>query len=301
MVEKGSRMMRRALTIAVLVVVFPAGRAGAQERAARAETDVAPAEQATPEASPSPPPAPSAPKRWLPDDKRRTLRSYGKNLEYNFLGFVTPGNHGVLIATAALTAPAIAWDDEAVAYFAKHPHENFGKIGASLGGGIAVAGLTLGAFSAGRYAHGDNFRATTYDLSQAVIVNQVWTQILKFSVRRERPDLSDNQSFPSGHASNAFCAATVIARHYPFLSIPSYAVATYIAASRMAANKHKFSDIVAGAGVGYGIGRLVVRRNSRPPDVGAVDTTPKSTRTIGIVPDGGPAGDGRGLSLLVTF
>ena len=69
----------------------------------------------------------------------------------------------------------------------------------------------------------------------------------------------------------------------------------------MAANKHRFSDIVAGAGFGYGVGRLTVRRNSRPPDEGNVDTKPKSTRFIGIAPDSGPAGDGRGLALSITF
>ena len=60
-------------------------------------------------------------------------------------------------------------------------------------------------------------------------------------------------------------------------------------------------DIVAGAGFGYGVGRLVVRRNSRPPEAGAVDTKPQSTRFIQVVPDSGPAGDGRGLALRILF
>jgi membrane-associated phospholipid phosphatase len=229
------------------------------------------------------------------------MRSYGTNLAYNFLGVVTPGNRMPLLVTAALTAPAFAWDDETIGYFGKHPHQNFGKIGANLGGGIAVAGMTVGFFSAGRFSHGDRFRATTYDLSQAIIVNQVWTQLLKFTIRRARPDRSNRQAFPSGHASNAFTAATTIARHYPKLAIPGYAVATYIAASRLAANKHHVSDIVAGAGFGFGVGRLVVRRNSRPPEAGGIDTKPKSTRLIQVVPDGGPAGDGRGLALRILF
>src|SRR5436305_906008 len=83
---------------------------------------------------------------------------------------------------------------------------------------IAVAGLTLGAFSAGRFSHRDRFRAMTYDVSQSVIVNQVWTTAVKLIVRRERPDLSNNGSFFSGHSSNAFCAAATISKHYPRLA-----------------------------------------------------------------------------------
>jgi membrane-associated phospholipid phosphatase len=244
---------------------------------------------------PSPPP-PAAPGRPAPDDKRRTLRSYGSNLAYNFAGFFTTGNHLPLVITATLTGPAFLLDEECQTYFLEHPHEEFGRIGATLGGTVAVAGLTVGFFSAGRIARGDRFRATTYDLSQAIIVTQVYTQALKFAVGRERPDHSENVSFPSGHSSNAFTAATVISRHYPRLAIPGYAVATFIAVSRMAANKHFFSDIVAGAGLGVSVGRLVVRRNGRPPDAPA-----PAPVTWNLLPARDRQGEGRGLTLVLTF
>ena len=229
--------------------------------------------------------------------KRRTIRGYGNNLLYNFLGVVTPGNYEPLLVTTALTLPALAWDDEAKQYFAQNPHENFGRIGARMGGAVAVTGLTIGFFSAAHISHGERFEAATYDVSQAVIVNQVWTQALKFSIRRTRPDQSDRLSFPSGHASNAFAAATVIGRHYPKLAAPGYAVATYIAISRLAANKHHVSDTVAGAGFGVGVGRLVVRRNSRPPD------NPRSAAgpSLSAMPDSGPAGDGIGVRFALIF
>jgi membrane-associated phospholipid phosphatase len=239
-----------------------------------------------------------APKPSIRDDKRRTMRGYWNNLAYNFLGVATSGNREPLLVTAALTLPAFAWDDEGKRYFAQHPHDDFAKIGSELGGSVAVAGLTVGFFSAGRIVSGDRFRAATYDVSQAIIINQVWTQALKFSVRRERPDGSNRVSFPSGHSSNAFSAATAIVRHYPRLAIPGFGVATFISVSRMAANKHHFSDIVAGAGFGYGVGRLVTRRNSRAPDAPA-EEPPAST--LSIVPDGGPSGDGTGLRVVLFF
>jgi membrane-associated phospholipid phosphatase len=243
--------------------------------------------------------APAAPVEHKPigwDDKRRTMRSYGSNLLYNFAGVVTTGNHMPLLVTTAFSIPAYAWDEDAVAYFQRHPHEQWGKIGAALGGTVAVTGLTIGFFSIGRRVSSSRIRASTYDLSQAIIVNQVYTQALKFIVQRERPDHSNQLSFPSGHASNAFTAAAVIARHYPHLAIPGFGVASYIALSRMAANKHHFSDVVAGAGFGFGVGRAVVRRNSRPPDQpGTKDVN------VRLLPDPGPSGEGTGFSLHVAF
>jgi hypothetical protein len=71
----------------------------------------------------------------------------------------------------------------------------------------------------------------------------------------------------------------------------------------MAANKHYFSDIVAGAGFGWSIGRVAVRRNSRPPDVkpGKTGEPPPDTSTWDIAPWAGPSGDGRGLALTIRF
>jgi membrane-associated phospholipid phosphatase len=262
----------------------------------RAQTPDAPPSPAEPAASPEP----QKPRPSLHDDKRRTMKGYWNNLAYNFLGVATRGNHEPLLVTAALTAPAFAWDDEGRKYFEQHPHPDFGRLGSTLGGSIAVAGLTVGAFSAGRMSSGDRPRAATYDLSQAIIVNQVWTQALKLAIRRTRPDESNRVSFPSGHASNAFTVATVLVRHYPRLGVPGFGVATYVAVSRMAANKHHFSDIVAGAGFGYGVGRLVTRRNSRAPDAPAAPPPPTPT-TLWIAPDGGPAGDGAGARLVISF
>jgi hypothetical protein len=279
--------MTSSVLPAALATLLAGAHAGAQEKP--------PATPPSPSVEESPSLDPPKPRPSLRADKRRTIRGYGNNLLYNFLGVVTRGNHEPLLVTAALTLPAIAWDDDGMKYFEQHPHENFGKIGSQMGGSIAVAGLTIGFFSAAQISQGERFYASTYDVSQAIIVNQVWTQVMKVAVRRTRPDESNRVSFPSGHSSNAFAAATVIGRHYPKLIVPGYGVATYIAISRMAANKHHFSDIVFGSGFGYGVGRLVVRRNSRAPDA------PGANQTVTLVPDGGPKGDGTGFRLVVSF
>jgi membrane-associated phospholipid phosphatase len=232
------------------------------------------------------------------DDKRRTVRSYGTNLVHNIVA--VPGNAAPsLVITAAITAPALAWDANVEQYFAEHPHETWGEVGSALGGGLAIGGLTLGFFAAGRLASGDRFRAATYDVSQAIIVTELYTTALKLAIRRERPDGSNHLSFPSGHASSAFAIAGVISHHYGLRAeIVSYSVASFIALSRCAANKHHFSDVIAGSGLGLAVGRTVARRNGRPPSK-PPGKEPGVDVSVGF--DAGPAGDGQGIVLRVAY
>ena len=51
------------------------------------------------------------------------------------------------------------------------------------------------------------------DLIQALAVSEFMTQTLKHITNRERPDQSNNTSFPSGHAADTFAFATALERH----------------------------------------------------------------------------------------
>ena len=85
-------------------------------------------------------------------------------------------------------------------------------------------------------------------------------QPIKFATQRERPDNSDNHSFPSGHAAVTFAGATVLERHLGWRrSALAYAVATYVAASRLHDNRHYLSDVAFGAAVGTIAGRTVTQ------------------------------------------
>ncbi len=75
-------------------------------------------------------------------------------------------------------------------------------------------------------------------------------------------------SFPSGHASAAFCAAVLLADGDP-LGPLYYAAAGVVAASRVHVRIHHPSDVVVGAAVGIAIGHILNRvlprgRPSRP-------------------------------------
>jgi membrane-associated phospholipid phosphatase len=95
------------------------------------------------------------------------------------------------------------------------------------------------------------------DLVRAQIVTQTLTAGIKLSVRRGRPD-GTQFSFPSGHASTTFATATVLQRHLGWKGgVPAYALAGYVAASRVQVQRHYLSDVVLGATLGVVAGRSV--------------------------------------------
>jgi membrane-associated phospholipid phosphatase len=142
---------------------------------------------------------------------------------------------------------------------------DFSQAAQTAGGGLYAGLAVAGMFASGRFAHSERYRAMTYDMLDAALVNGAYTTLLKVAVGRERPDSSNNSSFPSGHASNAFTLAAVAERHYGWkVGVPAYVVAGLIGISRLQQNKHYPTDVVAGATLGYIVGRTVVRLNGRP-------------------------------------
>jgi len=102
-------------------------------------------------------------------------------------------------------------------------------------------------------------QVVVYGLS--TVTGGIVTQSLKRIVNRERPDKSDNRSFPSGHTSTAFIAAELLHQEYGHRSVV-YSIAGYGTAAltgylRLYNNKHWLGDILAGAAVGIASTKLV--------------------------------------------
>ena len=83
---------------------------------------------------------------------------------------------------------------------------------------------------------------------------------LKAMVKEERPDHTDNKSFPSGHAAIAFAAARSIDMEFRkdciWIPIAGYAAATAVGIERIASKRHYWYDVAAGAAVGFGAAEL---------------------------------------------
>ena len=92
-----------------------------------------------------------------------------------------------------------------------------------------------------------------WQFTKGLLLTEALTYGLKYTVKKERPDHSDNLSFPSGHTSTTFHSASFIHRRYGFkYSIPAYVLAGFTAYSRIEAEKHDGWDILAGAVIGIG-------------------------------------------------
>ncbi|MGE5175397.1 MAG: phosphatase PAP2 family protein [Hyphomicrobiales bacterium] len=143
----------------------------------------------------------------------------------------------------------------------------FEESGEAFGGATLLVGSTLALGAEGHVFHHPSAFRTAKELVWAGAGATIAVTALKETVRRERPDGSDRLSFPSGHTTAAFAAATVIAREqggvWGWLAYGAAATAGY---ARIADRHHYLSDVVAGAILGRLIGRLVTHGDRAAAD-----------------------------------
>lgn len=159
-------------------------------------------------------------------------------------------------------------------------------------GGLYEAYILGGLGAYGFVFKNEKVQTTTLLATQAYITGGAIESVLKFLTGRQRPYFTDstrvqaeptfhgplyktpkaangkrtNSSFPSGHTTVAFAAATVFAKEYgdkPLVGILSYSAATLIGLSRITENKHWATDVLCGAAIGYLTGKLVVNNYHR--------------------------------------
>jgi membrane-associated phospholipid phosphatase len=80
---------------------------------------------------------------------------------------------------------------------------------------------------------------------------------LKHVIHEERPDKSDNMSMPSDTSALAFAPAQFLWDRYGWqYGVPAYAAATFVAWSRVDANKHHWYDVTASAALAFGVSKI---------------------------------------------
>jgi membrane-associated phospholipid phosphatase len=127
----------------------------------------------------------------------------------------------------------------------------------------------------GMWTHNETLRTAGRDSLEAeLIAGGIVTPLLKRAFGRARPIQNEgphsfhpgsgsHQSFPSGHATNAFAFATAIAAHYDGWAVPTlvYTIASGVAMSRVNDRAHFPSDVLAGALIGHAVAKSIVFRH----------------------------------------
>jgi len=235
------------------------------------------------------------------DNTRITFSSYfillGSDLKQEFTApFHFSLKDWGTVAKIALVGGVLVLVDEPVQQYALRLRDssvtvrNVSKYVTRFGGPYEAYILAgLGAY--GFIFKNEKIKTTTLLATQAYITGAAMESFLKLLSGRQRPyyynpreieaepkfhgpfssgkDISGkkiNSSFPSGHTTVAFAAATVFAMEYkdrPLVPLLSYSAATLIGLSRITENKHWITDVFAGAVLGYFTGRLVVNNYHR--------------------------------------
>ena len=121
----------------------------------------------------------------------------------------------------------------------------------------------------------DSEKRASWELIESFLWANALSYTFKVALGRRRPNATDDPfefrpgktsgSFPSGHTTSVFAAATTISDAYPTwkVAVPAYAAATAVAFSRIYANQHWASDVVAGALLGSGVSHALWKRHRR--------------------------------------
>ncbi len=111
-----------------------------------------------------------------------------------------------------------------------------------------------------KWEGGHNWPRFIFNTGASAVVAFGGKSLLKGIIKEERPDHSDNKSFPSGHAALAFAIARSVDKEFRrdniWIPIAGYAAATAVGIERIASKRHYWHDVLAGAAVGIGSAEL---------------------------------------------
>ena len=150
----------------------------------------------------------------------------------------------------------------------------FGTDASRFGQWYTVVPVAGALFGSGWAFHDDKLEETGLLAAESLGDSAIVTEVTKLAARRQRPGDGDHgghfekggSSFPSGHSTEAWALASVVASEYgnkKWVPVLSYTYASLISTSRILAQEHFTSDVFVGAAVGFFVGRYAVRTQQR--------------------------------------
>lgn len=174
----------------------------------------------------------------LPAPMARAVRSFDRAVDARFDALRgNPVVDRVLYGASALGDFSLLWHTTGVARALGGPRQE--KEALRLAGSLAVESVLINGVVKSWFRR----------------ERPVWDQHRPRNIRKPR-----SSSFPSGHATSGFMAATLLGAGRSGRTRASwYGVAAVVAASRVHVRIHHASDVVAGAAIGLGLGAAATR------------------------------------------
>lgn len=219
--------------------------------------------------APTPTPTPSLEREFFKNVLRdqKAIWTAPLHLERSDMKWVIPSSVGLM---ALFTTDRITGDEMLEA-----DRQVKASNAISYAGSIYGLGATTSAFYLiGRMKNNYRARETGVLSAQAMLNSLIVEGVLKGVTQRGRPldgherseFFDGGSSFPSGHSTEAWAVATVIAHEYkdrPVVQIAAYGIASAVSVARFTGHKHYISDVVAGSALGFGIGKYVYKAHHR--------------------------------------
>lgn len=193
---------------------------------------------------------------------------------FSGFGLLTPdnGSPGMIFLSSTLVASVT---DEDIRKIVQSNKNNFLQyytdITNELGSATYIVPLSIGLYGISIFVKNDKFSDASFTAWESIVLSGLLTGFLKTTTGRARPyqgygsrdfDMFKGvqDSFPSGHTTVAFAFLTPYAEYlgspYSYLL---YFLASSTAFARVYRDAHWLSDVIAGAGVGYVVGKSLVR------------------------------------------
>ena len=184
-----------------------------------------------------------------------SISSIKKKDKLSYKQFITP----VALITAGTLLLNTALNDELQSNTNKFFGEAFHTASDNYLPFIPVAQIYLG--KSFGFKPRNDFQHQTINIIVANAIGASVFTTLKYTVKEERPDQSDDLSFPSGHTSIAFTNAALLYYEYKDSNVwyasSGFLFATATGILRIANNRHYTSDVLTGAGIGLASGLIV--------------------------------------------
>ena len=229
--------------------------------------------QTFPKPVPTPTPAPSLEKEFFKNILRdqKAIWTAPLHLERSDAKWIIPSSIGfmALVTTDRITGDEMAEADRQV---------NASRIISYAGSvyGLAAAAGTF--YLVGRSKHDARARETGILSAEAMVDSVIVEGALKGITQRARPAdgversefFDGGSSFPSGHSTQVWAVATVVANEYQHnraVQFAAYGIASAVSVARFTVHKHYISDVIAGSALGFGIGKYVYNAHHRDGSV----------------------------------